>query len=378
MQSLTIPTGTHNPNGHTATEVLDELTGRHGARRFTFRYERLSSANVFLADLTNVIECEIEQNWLADIKRKASFTLKDDGSINYLQDRIKPWVRLYVSPYGEDDWVEWAQGVFLLSSPTRSSDVSNSIVRDVEAYDGLQVFIDDLVTDRYSVASGTVYTTAISTLLGSIDKNITVSTKTLPAAKEWEPGTSKLRIINELLDAINYESLSFDENGTATVRPYTAPSVRSEEYTYADNDDSVIIPNVEQTLDLFSVANRWVLVVSDPDKTALTSTYTNTNPSSPTSTVSRQRTIVDFRTEQDAADQTTLDALAARLAFEASQIYEAIEFSTGMMPFHSGNDVYRITYSPLAVNAKYSEHTWRMKLEAGSQMTHRARRVVNV
>lgn len=377
MQSI-VPTGVHNPNSHTEDEILDALTGRRGVRRISFRYELLTSANVLIQDLDNVLECSIEQNWLADIKRKASFTIQDDGVINFLQDRIKPWIRVHIAPYGDDDWVEWPQGVFLLSSPSRNADPTDTVIRDVEAYDANQVFLDDLVTDRYTVTAGTAYTTAISTLLGSIDKNITFSASTLPTAKDWDPGTSKLKIINELLSAVNYESLSFDENGTAIVKPYVAPSTRAEEYTYADNEDSVIIPQVEQTLDLFSVANRWVLVVSDPDRSVLTSTYTNTDPSSPTSTISRQRTIVDFRTEQDAADQTALDAKAARLAFEASQIYETIEFSTAIMPFHSGNDVYRINYDALAVSAKYSEHTWAMNLEEGTTMKHRARRVVTV
>jgi len=377
MQSLT-PTGIHNPNSRSSADILDALVGRTGVRRFTFRYEQLTSANVLIGDLTNVLECSIEQNWLADVKRKASFLIRDDGGINFLQDRIKPWVRLHLPPYGESDWIEWPQGVFLLASPARQADMTDVVTRDVEAYDALQVFIDDLVTDRFTVAAGASYTSTISTLLGSIPKNIAASASVLPTAKDWDPGTSKLKIMNDLLAAINYNSLSFDEDGVAIVSPYVLPSSRAEEYTYADNDSSVLMPRVEQTLDLFSVANRWVLVVSDPDRSTLSSTYTNTNPSSPTSTISRQRTIVDFRTEQDASDQTSLDAKASRLAFEASQIFESIEFSTGIMPFHSGNDVYRITYGVLAVDAKYSEHTWAYKLEAGAEMKHRARRVVSV
>jgi hypothetical protein len=156
------------------------------------------------------------------------------------------------------------------------------------------------------------------------------------------------------------------------------PSDRAEEYEYADDDTSVITPEVSQTLDLFSVPNKWTLLVSDPDRPALVSSYTNTSPGSPTSTVRRGRTITDFRQEQDAADQATLDAKVATLAFQASQVYEAIEFHTAIMPIHSGNDVYRITYGPLAVAAKYSEQSWSITFEAGQMMQHKARRVVTV
>lgn len=373
-----MPTGDHNPNSHTADEITDALVGRTGARRFTFRYDLLTSANLLVGPLTNVLGGQVSMNWLADIKRTARFVIRDSGGIDYLSDRIQPWVRLHLPPWGASDWAEWPLGVFLLSTPSRSSDATDTVVREVQGYDGLQVFADDLVTDRYTVAAGAVVTAAVSTILGSIDKNVTVSASTLPTAKEWPPGTAKLKIVNELLGTVNYESLSFDENGTAVVQPYVAPSIRTEEWTFADDSESIMLPDVDQTLDLFSVPNRWTLVVSDPDRSALTSTYTNTDPSSPTSTVRRQRTIVDFRTEQDAVDQAALDAKAARLAFEASQIYESIEFSTGLFPLTGGNDVYRLTYGALAVNAKYSEQTWEMDLASGSVMRRRARRVVSV
>lgn len=516
MQAIVPSSPLRNPAGHTQDTILDALRGRYGARRLLFRYELLSNANVKLADLTNVVSCKIEQNWLADIKRKATFKLRDTGEINYLQDRIKPYVRLLLPPYGTNDWVEWPQGVFLLSSPARHIDQAGLVVREVEGYDGLQVYADDLVSTRYtvtalaatledfedttyaiawtsggtawtrsntsagvgtwalrsgaignsatsdvvftlpagavtaafwyrtsseagfdflqyrfgaigaftdigsgesgwqqktltvptgataltfryskdsadvenldavfidqlSVTTATVkYTDVISTLLGSVPKSLAASSTTVPADKEWEPGTSKLKIINELLAAINYESLSFDEDGTAIVKPYVAPSARPEEYTYADNDDGLIVPEVDQELDLFSVANKWVLVVSNPDQALLIGTYINDDPGSPTSTASRQRTITDFRTEQDAADQSTLDQKAARLAFEASQVFEAIECETALMPIHSGNDVVRVTYGGLAVDDKYSEQSWVMELRAGARMRHHWRRVVSV
>lgn len=365
-----------------ATGVHEGLPRRvdvPGARRFTFRYELLDASNAKIADLDTVVSCQVEQNWLADIKRKAAFRIREGGTpIDWASNRIKPWVRLHLPPYGTDDWVEWPQGVFLLSSPSRSVDATGAVFRDVEGYDQLQVYADDKVSDRYTVAAGTAYTAAMASLLGSVPSNIAVSASVLPTDREWEPGTSKLHIINELLGAVNYESLSFDEDGVAVVQPYVSPQDRGEEYVYADDDDSLILPQVGQELDLFAVANKWVLVVSDPDRAALTSTYTNSDPSSPTSTVRRGRTITDFRTEQDAADQAALDAKAARLAFEASQVYESVEFSTGLMPVHSGNDVYRITFGPLSVNARYSEHTWSMDLRAGAAMRHRARRVVSV
>ncbi|HET9234938.1 MAG TPA: hypothetical protein VFP10_12425 [Candidatus Eisenbacteria bacterium] len=379
MQSLTVPTGDRNPNGRTATEVLSALQAPYGSRRFSFRYELLDLTNATVTEALHGVRAgEIEMNWLADIKRTAKFTILETGEIDYLSDRIRPHARLHLSPYGVDDFVEWPLGVFLLSTPRRHIDRHGVITREVSAYDQLQVYADDLITTRYTVAAGTNVVTTVTTLLGGVAASIAPSTATLAAAKEWDPGTSKLKIINELLGMINYESLSFDEDGQAVVQPYSAPSVRTEEYVYATDAAGLIVPEVDQELDLFAVPNQWTLVVSEPDQPAITSTYTNNDPGSPTSTVRRGRTISDFRIEVEAVDQATLDSKVERLAFEASQVYEAIDFVTALMPIHSGNDVYRIQYDPLAINHKYAEQTWTLPLRAGATMTHRARRVVTV
>lgn len=207
---------------------------------------------------------------------------------------------------------------------------------------------------------------------------LTKSPLTLPVAMDWDTGTSKLDIINDLLAAINYESAKFDENGIFVGKPYLAPSQRGSEFTYATDSSSVITGDIDQSLDLFKVPNKWIIAVSKPDSSVITSVYSNDDPLSLTSTVSRGRTIVDFRTDQDAPDQVTLDAKAARLAYEASQVYEKIKFDTGLMPIHSDSDVYNIKIDGLAINNKYSETSWSMPLEAGATMSHEVRRINNV
>lgn len=376
MQAIT-PVGDHNPGGRTATDILAALRARTGVRRWSFRYELLDSANTKLVDLTNVVSAKVEQNWLADIKRTAQFGLHETEYIDYLSDRIRPFVRLHLPPYGATDWVEWPQGVFLLSTPTRSVNEVSNVHRDVAGYDLLQLLADDKVATRYVVTAGTAYTTAINALLPSAG-NVQSSALTAPTDIEWEPGTSKLAIVNDLLNTINYESLSVNEVGVFQVRAYQSPTERGPEYVYADDHEGLLLPQVEQTIDLFSIPNSWVRVVSQPDRAYIVSTYTNTDPGSLTSTVRRSRTITDFATVNDAADQATLDALVARLAFESSQVYEAIDFSTGIMPIHSGNDVYRITFGELAIDDVYAEHKWSMELKAGVPMVHRARRVVSI
>ena len=382
MQALVPPAGDRNPNGHTEETVLRALKGLDGFRRLSFRYYLLEASGALVKTLDTVTAGTVAQNWLADIKRTATFTIRETGGIDFLSDRIQPAVRLYLPPYGHDDFVEWPQGVFLLESSRRTRTRAGVLIREVQGYDQLQVYSADLLDTRYSLAAGTVVTTAVKTLLDTAiippALNLTPHAGTLPAAKEWEPGTSKLRVINDLLGMINYESLSFDEGGRAVVTPYRSPGERPEEFTYAADHEGLTLPEAEQTLDLFSVPNKWVLVVSEPDQAPLIGTYTNSDPASLTSTVARQRVITDYRTEQEATDATVLTAKAARLAFAASQVYESITFSTAPMPIHSGNDMYRINLPSLAVNSSYVEQSWKMTMKAGIPMEHVARRVVPV
>lgn len=355
-------------------EVIDTLTGRYGTRTITHRYDRLSSTNQFIEPIDYVTAGTVRNNALADIKRTGNFTMLDRGGINFQRDRIRPWARLAMRDGG---LVEWPLGVFLLSTPARSLD-QRVVSREVAAYDQLLVLQQDKVTDRYSIAVGTKYTDAINTLAAAFSRSVTPSPLTLSTAQEWEPGTTKLRILNDLLNAINYESATFDERGVLICQPYQSPADRSVEYTYAADQASVITGPIGQTLDLFEVFNSWVLVKSEPDAPLLRGTFVNDSPSSPTSTVSRGRVIVDYRDEEDAADQATIDAKAARLGFEASQVYENIQFTTAAMPMHGNADVLALDIPGLAINAKYSEHTWELPLLAGARMSHVVRRVVTV
>jgi hypothetical protein len=389
-------------NGFTSDQVKQALHSSN--RTISFRYELLDASNQYVRTLSGIQDASITQNTESEIQRTARFTLLDDGSVNFLSQRIKPYARLWIPPgriFGRYNtflspqypaefevqekpitggWVEFPLGVFLLSTPSRRARETGGVIREVEAYDQLQVLKDDRVTGRYLIVVGTPYIGAIKTLLdgaGIVSQNLTTSTKTLPVDREWDMGTPKLTIIGELLKALNYDPLFFDEEGVAIARPYVSSDQRASEYTYADDDKSVLFPDVEETVDLFNVPNQFVLTVSQPDRPALRSIYTNNNPASPTSTVSRGRTIVDPR-QVDAVDQATLDSLAQTAAFKASQVYQTVSMGTGIMPQHSHNDVLSLQFSSLGINAKYEEIGWSMQLKAGARMEHTIRRVITV
>jgi hypothetical protein len=298
--------------------------------------------------------------------------------IDYLQNRIQPFMEVQMRDGG---WISFPLGIFLLSTPTRS-DEDGIVMREIEAYDGLVVLDDDKFTERFFIAGGTKYTQAVEDLLRSAGvRKFNVSDASYTVGQsgiEFKVGTSKLQAVNSLLSAINYTPIWVDADGNYTSYPYVSPSNRASEYTYEDNDISIIYNGMEEELDLFSVSNVWVVTQSNPEKEPLVSSLINDDPDSQTSTVNLGRNIVDFREVEDIADQETLDAYTERIAFEASQLFGKLKFKTALMPFHEYSDVLEVRYSPLEINDSFSETSWTMELKAGGQMTHEVRKVVNI
>jgi hypothetical protein len=519
-------------NGYTDQEIKDALHGKYGARNVKFTYKLLDKNNITKGTLTNVIKGGVKYASFNDIKRTATFSIVDDGSINFLSDRIQPVMslkmplkydvsttnvalgktvttgalpgelntaphndltivtngitnnlneylgisrppgntyqyvkvdlgavynitqlkiwhyysspRLYTSKlevsedgvnwttifdstinglyaetsngkthnfkplkvryikdslFGSDvntsnhwleiqafeainynSWIDFPLGVFLLATPKRM-DEENAVKRDIEAYDGLLILIDDKLQSTYTINAGTNYKQAIIDLLataGITQYIIEDTTKTLPITMAFDPGTSKLSVINSLINQINFTPIRVDVYGNFVTNSYIAPSSRGIEYTYADDSLSVTYKGMTESLDLFNIPNNWVVVATNAETAPLKSTYTNSNASSITSTVSRGRTITDYREIDNIADQQSLDSYTLRIANEASQIYGYLEFETAIMPQHDFLDKYKIIYSNLGINDDYIETEWSFDLEVGAKMKHVARRIVNI
>lgn len=541
----------YDPAGvYSTDDIRNALEAALGSRTIQFKFERLDYLNRSIDWLDYIVDATVNNSALADIKRTATFTIRDNGAINYLSDRIRPYIGVQMADGG---YVWWPQGVFLLSTPSRTYQAGAAVFRDVDGYDQLQVLTDDKVLARYTADAGAKYTDVIQDVISSqvtnyaingnavatsgtwgtyysptasylatsgkygttsyqvvttgaqvegiiafsdtaafsgavtasiwvkgtngtswvvagrtggpyaegqssythvtngnwqrisvtysvptgtqqfgiqirqstpssgvtlqadgalmtvgtrlfdffdganggiwvgttnasrsyksisnFSSQITPSTLTLPAAIEWEPGTSRLKIVNDLLAAINYKSATFNEEGDLVCAPYINPQDRAPEYTYSVGERSLISGDVGQTIDLFDVPNQVVLVVSNPDTPALYSTAQNNNPASPTSIVNRGRIIVDYESNVDAPDQATLDAKAVSTLAGFSQVYEEVTFSTPIMPVHQDSDVYNLEIEGLAIADSYNEVEWKMPLMPGGRMSHTVRKVVTV
>lgn len=339
-------------------------------RKVAFRYECLDRTDQYRFPVS-VSDCSITYDSLSELKSSARFSMPDNPSVDFLNDRIRVVCTVTVGAEAR----EYPLGVYLLSSPARNTN-GLSVVRDIEGYSKLQIYADDLVESRYIVAVGTNIVNEIIRLLGTFKYRIPSSALTLATNREWEIGTSKLKIINDLLETINYTSLRVGNDGHFESEVYVLPADRPVDFAYLNIPGGVLGTDVTDDLDLFSVPNVFVRYIDNPDVPALRSVYINDNPYSPSSTVNRGRNITSCEKVDDVADQATLDAIARRDAANASQVYSHVSFSTAIMPIHGYMNTIRLRHK--TVDGIYQETGWEIDCRAGEMMRHTVRKVVQV
>lgn len=353
-------------------KLHDMLYAKSGSRRVDFRYELLrgGAAVCQLNGAGSVRFCKNDA-----IKRTAQFSIQKDERINWLTDHIKPYMLLQMD---DECWAKFSLGVFVPSSPAANY-YNGEFTYDVEAYDLSVILQEDCLTERLSLAQGTPYLQAVENLLvsaGILQVMADPNDDKLLTAREFEIGTPKLEVINTLLQEINFNTLSVDTEGVFRLTRYKEPAFGEANHRYLNDEMSVLKAAASSQMDLYSVPNVFIGVVSSGDlDTAFASVYVNDNPTSPLSTVRRGRKIVSPIYKPDmVASQEALDVYVRKMAFDSVQVYETVTFETALMPDHAENEVLQLSH-PCAEGI-YFEEEWEMPLQAGQSMTHQARRLV--
>lgn len=345
---------------------------KQNGRKVSFRYELLDKNDVYKKDLNTITRCVVRYSSLSQLKVSAEISMREDNEVNYQTDRIRP---ICIISRGHDVR-EFPLGIFLISSPNR--DIKNTLItRDIQLYSKLHLYSEDGVDNRYYVAKGTNVIAEVKRLLNTHKLVIQDNAYVTSTNREWEIGTSKLEIINDLLDSVNYTSLRITTDGYFVAEPYILPSEREVEIEYVDDIKSVLNPNMAERIDLFNVPNKFIGYTNNPDAPMLRSVYTNTNPESITSTTYTGRVKTELIEVMDAVSQSVLDEMVLRSAYNASQIYAHVDFYTAIMPIHDYMNTLYIKHKDI-LQGKYTETNWEIECKAGAYMKHTARKVVMI
>ena len=287
---------------------------------------------------------------------------------------LTPWMCLKY----RNDVVKWPLGKFIVNPSENYKENVKTV--EITGYDLGKLALDDKSDSRIYMATGSVYTSLASQIAGSIYTYMDVqqSQKTAQNPYEWEIGTEKIKIINDLMKSISYDPMYFNEIGTCMINEYIEPVLRDIDRIYADNEQSIILDGITYASNKFEIPNKYVRYVENPDAAYLISTYINDDPNSPYSTVSRGRIIADVDSVSDIASQTDLDNYVRKVAMEKMQEIETLDFSTLNMPGHGFKDCLLVSIESYGVNSKYIETGWEMDLSRGGTMSHKCEKVVQL
>ena len=358
--------------GYTREQILAALFS--SSRKVRFEYTIADALNNELGNI-EIQDGHISYDSTADVMRTFTGRVKKSDLLNMdtIDRKVTPWMCLMM-PNGKE--ARWALGKFIIYPSAEASNDMNMI--EISGYDLGKVALDDKSNTRIFVDSSDLYTTAISSILAAIytrtDIEESADTKSFP--QEWEIGVSKIQIANDLLKGINYDPLYFDEYGVAICHPHIDVAYREIDFQYFADEQSIILDGLSFVSDKFDLPNKWIRYTENPEAPYLISTFVNDSPDSPFSTVNRGRTIVDSAVVEDISSQSILDAYVARIAAEAMQTTERIEFRTLNMPGHGFRECLYVNIPVYDILGKYIEVGWEMDLVPGGQMTHICERVV--
>lgn len=333
--------------------------------------ERLSSSLVVLEDLSD---------HLADgqVERVMEGTIP--GTCRLLLSTELAWGTVLVKPYmilsSAGVSARFNCGVYALTTPRRVVGSTPELF-EVAGFDRVYL-LDRPVGDSYSVAAGTGVLAAVRTVfaaagLSGLQLDGSAEASTLPAAMSWPllgqgGATTWLRIVNDLLNTVNYRGIYTDENGVYRSEPYATPAQRAVEYEF-DADDEWTIVGEQRTLveDQWRTPNKWVFVQRNAPAAPVEGAgiYTVTNQADGPTSIAARGLVWAAVHEYDAADHASLVGLGDRRVAADRRETGVLEVTTSVFPLAGHVDVFTYQDAELGGPRKVQARRWRYSLRGG-------------
>lgn len=344
---------------------MDSLTS---ARIEAFAVEVLDQNDRVIGRLGTVFGGQVEANADAEVRTGCNIDVDPHcgwtmtNTFDVMQHRIRPWVRV--------NRTSWPLGVFLPSSPDDEHHEFGKTWK-IKGLDKLVILRDSSIPETYSVTAGRVVTDVVRDLLldiGQASMAITPSPKLTRTDITWPPGTSHLRMINDLLDSIDYFSIWVDGYGQFRGQPYVLPRDRAIIRTFEEGEASILQPKFKRTQNTTDVPNRVILMTEGTDEQeGLVSVAENTDPANPYSYQARgNRWVTRVEEGLEVADQQTLDTRAARMLTGSMKPITTYLVTHAKVPLNL-NEVVRLNVGPYDTLVSVNEY--QVELAVGSDMT---------
>lgn len=355
-------------------------------RYLAFSFWKTDHNATFLGDLTEYVDAaELDFSPFRDIPVVATLRLRSDITLSMIADHIMPRVTTQEGAVQ----TTYPLGIYHLTWPREIHAPTHSM-KEVTAYDMLVHLTDAKFDSVRTIDVGANPVTEAINICKEADVygaafdhfNIPATAATLVAGLTWEAGIEKLRAVTDLLNAAGYYKPWADALGYLTSRPYDDLASLTASASYVTDADSIVIDApAEMETDATRFANKIIVVCNSPDlDVPIVATATNSNPSSPTSTVVLGRTITKVLTPNNIVDLATAQALADRELQEAASVYVKGTLQTRLDFDRVGkaHEAFNLQVSrngDVLLDGKWWSKGWRMPLVVGGQMTHEIARV---
>lgn len=367
------------PRGHLTREYIEGLlTGP--SPRVSSGIRLLDKRDVLITDLSDdLVGGSVTRDNNAKIP--GSMRCELSHSIRWGVERLQPYIQLSDDSFGPPGAVFYL-GVFIPTTPVEQYG-KHPRTYDIQAYDKTYL-LDRLIGDTWVAPAGTTYFNEITRALKAAgENNILIDraaqSKTIPTDRVWplvapreqarnapkRDNATWLQVVNELLQAIGYQGIWYDELGAARSGPHIPAASRPIEFVFsADSVRRIVSQEVQVTTDRFSAPNSWKFIRKNNTTGAAAYVFTFKNQSDGPSSIDAIGGIERWHVEfVDVESNPELDAYAHRVIGGHRREETLISLNTGPFPAVGHKDVYQYEDSrhPRG-GARVIARSWRVDL----------------
>jgi hypothetical protein len=259
--------------------------------------------------------------------------------------------------------------------------------RKIKGYDLTQILADNKFAQGYAVQQGTNCVSGVQSLVasGSASFPLTVQIpdtgSVMGGTLGWAAGDSYLAAVNQLLDAMTYQSVAADENGILTSQPFPDYNLVSPAYSFdTTTGGSLVKSPLNAAIDMSAAINACRAVADDPrtGNPAFTAYVENNDPASLVS-IPNWHTKLLYVRDSKLVDQNSVNARARLEVQKGAWVFRTIPVSTIPWPFGQDQDIYAMTYSTTdegTNESNYLELGWTHTCKTGVPTVHSWRQIV--
>lgn len=290
--------------------MAEGFTGNHAETYEAF----LMDIDGKLVTQLDLISGKLDWNASLDVPGSGEVDIVTDPQANWNIDRVQIWYRA-------------EQGTRKLRYPLmvgiiQKPDVDTRLgVTTLKFFDKTTLLAEDFLSTSMSFGVGKSAVAAVREVIASVRSphHIVDSSATIRTAMSWPVGTTKLKVVNDLLKSIHYTPIRADGTGALVSHPIQSnPPVA---HHFKPGPDCIAGPVTANEHDLFDIPNRVIgISTADGDKPPLTAARDNVDKESPWSIPSRGRVIARTFDNIDVDSQATLNARVLELLYSSSQV----------------------------------------------------------